>query len=177
MDERITKIINENKWIILFIGIFALGYLSLTLATGMLFPIHVVRSESMVPTLDPGDLVIVKATSSNKVDLGDIIIYRAPRPYPSPIIHRVTDRVNDDGDIYFRTKGDNNPTSDPYLISPSDIVGEYAGYKVPVIGHLILFLQSPIGIIVTITLFAVYFLFATFSSTKKTEEGLLENIH
>jgi len=142
----------------------------------MVFPIHVVRSESMVPTLDPGDLVIVKATSSNKVDLGEIIVYHAPRPYPSPIIHRVTDIVNDDGYIYFRTKGDNNPTSDSYLVYSSDIIGEYTGYKVPVIGHLILFLQSPIGIIVTITLLAVYFLLVKFTSTKKTEESLIETV-
>jgi signal peptidase len=176
MDERITKIIYEYKWIILFIGIFTLGYLTLTIVTGMFFPIHVVSSESMVPSLVPGDIIVVKSTSSDKVYLGDIIVYRAPRPYPSPIIHRVIDKVVEDSSIYFRTKGDNNPTSDPYLVYPTDIIGEYTGLRVPIIGHLILFLQSSTGIITVIILIATYFLFSKFTSTKKTDENLLETI-
>lgn len=89
-------------------------------------PVVAVFSESMEPNLQKGDLVIVQGASSYVT--GYVVVYDAPR-YSYPIIHRVTE-VNEEGVI---TKGDNNPSADPWVTSPSSIHG-MAVARIPLLG-------------------------------------------
>ena len=68
------------------------------------------------------------------------------------ITHRLigTENIKDNnGNIiktYYIFRGDNNPSKDKTLVSSDKIMYHYTGHKIPVIGDLILFAQSYLGI-------------------------------
>ncbi|MEM7823818.1 MAG: signal peptidase I [Candidatus Aenigmatarchaeota archaeon] len=88
-------------------------------------PVVAVMSDSMVPTLLRGDMVIVY---KGNVSIGDIIVFDAPG-YNYPIIHRVYNIT----DGMIRTKGDHNPVVDPWEIDLNAIHGK-AGVRIPLLG-------------------------------------------
>lgn len=76
-----------------------------------IFPIKPVgiATGSMVPNLYIGDLVFIKKCTSNDVEIGDIIEYKAE---DRNTVHRVIKKFQDGGIVYFVTKGDNNEDPD-----------------------------------------------------------------
>jgi signal peptidase len=118
-------------------------------------PFHPVSSESMVPTLNVGDLIIVKGSDPNLVTVGTIIVFHSPRNHEMLIVHRVVGITSQGGKLYFETKGDNNPTRDgwyPYPGVPEEnLVGVVIG-KVAYVGYVILALKEPMGMAVIVLL-------------------------
>lgn len=104
--------------------------LGLNAALGIAFhtdtPVVAVFSDSMVPTLLRGDMIIV--LGSHDVSVGDIIVFDAPG-YRYPIIHRIHDMS---GGI-IHTKGDNNGYVDPWDTTTSAIHGK-ALLRMPLLG-------------------------------------------
>ncbi len=81
--------------------------------------------------LEMGDIVVVGKADNLKI--GDIIIFQANRKYP--IIHRIVEIKNIQGQKVYSTKGDNNSrqlTSEKN-ITKKDIIGK-ALIKIPKIG-------------------------------------------
>ncbi len=73
-------------------------------------PVMAVVSGSMEPTLNIGDLVIIKKVNPDKIEVGNIVVYYDP--YKNiRVVHRVVKIDNIDGKRYFITKGDNNLTN------------------------------------------------------------------
>ncbi len=103
-------------------------------------PIVAVVSDSMVPTLNRGDLVVA---SGGDINVGDIIIYSGPRSYP--IIHRVVGVENESGITGYITKGDNNPSEDPWIVTRDEIHGKLL-FWVPFLGYPRVLLHDLIGI-------------------------------
>jgi len=116
---------------ILVIYVILNGVLPVVLSTRS--PLMVVVSESMTPTLNVGDIIIVRGEASYKVH--DIIVYHTPL-YSKPIVHRIIGIKNG----YFITKGDHNQFSDPGTIaprqgvSPDDVQGKVV-FVVPKLGY------------------------------------------
>jgi hypothetical protein len=52
------------------------------------------------------------------LSVGDIAVYHIPQ---TCTIHRIVEIKNDKNGRYFKFRGDNNPSSDPYKIRDSDI--------------------------------------------------------
>lgn len=73
-------------------------------------PVMAVVSSSMEPTLNKGDLVVVKGTSPEEINVGDIIVYHNPFQGVA-VVHRVIDIKKDGDEFVFYTKGDNNRTN------------------------------------------------------------------
>ena len=109
-------------------GTFAfLGILKVSLKTEN--PLVVVISDSMEPTIDIGDFLVIQGIDPAEIENGTIILYdsRGLWPPPSryveePIVHRVVDRYynNSNEKWYFYTLGDNNNG----IIDPPDSVTE-----------------------------------------------------
>jgi signal peptidase len=89
-------------------------------------PVVAVFSESMLPTFEKGDMIIVQGGTTIKA--GDIVVYDAP-VYKYPIIHRVIN-VTDAGVV---TKGDNNASPDPW-VTPKDKIHGKAIMRIPYLG-------------------------------------------
>ena len=99
----------------------------------------IVVSGSMEPALYRGDVVIVNNNPDN-IQVGDIVVYNATW-YSLPIVHRVISIKHDfNGNTLYETKGDNNPVSDPELITNNQVISKVQ-YTIPKIGYLSLWLK------------------------------------
>jgi signal peptidase len=100
-----------------------------------------VSGESMEPTLDSGDLVLVRQQSN--YGNGDIVAFRPPRRTggrSAAVIHRIVGGSPQEG---FIMQGDNNEGKDPWRISEGDILGEM-WFSAPAGGRFLGMLQSPL---------------------------------
>lgn len=60
-------------------------------------------------------------------------------------VHRIVEIRKIDNTTYYVFKGDASYSNDPQLVTYSMMKGIYKGKKIPYVGSLIVFLQSPIG--------------------------------
>jgi len=153
--------------ILLVIVLISVGgfWLALRAALRTEFPLHAVVSESMVPTLQVGDLLVVQgvvdASEINAApETGDVIVFRKPTDPSEFIVHRAIDKIHGGDQWFFITQGDNNPGPDSWKVPESDVIGRVVG-RVPLLGYLKIFLGSPWGIalfiiLILILLFADY---------------------
>ncbi|MDH3308212.1 MAG: signal peptidase I [Acidimicrobiia bacterium] len=102
-----------------WLGVSVIGVTLLWFVTGM-FGVQpvIVSGPSMSPSLDVGDLVVVRNVPPGDVAVGDVIRFRQGQ---LPVIHRVV-MVEDGGaQIVFVTRGDaNNVEDEPVLASNVD---------------------------------------------------------
>ena len=93
-----------------------------------------IMSNSMKPEFSRGDIVIVADIDKKiieKLKIGDIIIYRLEN---STVIHRIADIKESNGELFFRTKGDNNATVDREYVTEEQVLG-IVKLVVPKIGY------------------------------------------
>jgi len=108
----------------------------------------IVLSGSMETQIYAGDLVVVKEVNTNTLKENDIIAFRED---DIVITHRIIDIKNENGEIRYITKGDNNNTQDNGYVVPSQVEGLYQ-FKISRLGNLAMFIQTPIGIIVSLSI-------------------------
>ena len=117
----------------------------------------VVISGSMEPNIHVNDLVIIRAQEQYAVD--DVVTYRGDG---LPVTHRIiSEHLDENGNLYFITKGDNNNTEDTETVYPDSIVGKVIT-TIPKFGYLQSFVQSPLGVITLASLLLAYFLLPDF---------------
>ncbi len=89
------------------------------------FSLFRVATGSMEPEIPEKSLIVTKRESIDEIEIGDVICFRAQSPgmIGKTITHRVIDRIDKDGTIHLRTKGDANPAADAYYVTDSIVVG------------------------------------------------------
>jgi signal peptidase len=117
------------------------GFLATLLAAAVvpvLLGLHtyVVRSGSMSPTIDTGDLVISRSISPSEVSVGEIVVFKDPGESGRLITHRVRSLHRRDGRFYFVTRGDANTGFERWNLPPSATLGTVA-YRVPKLGYVV----------------------------------------
>ncbi|MEM3506539.1 MAG: signal peptidase I [Candidatus Bathyarchaeia archaeon] len=137
------------------------GIYLLKIALNTDIPLAYVPSRSMEPTLNVGDLVLIKGINPYEIENGTIIVFYVPGHYGEDsyrIVHRVIKILKIDGQIMFETKGDNNPVSDFVrwkYIPANHVIGKVV-FKIPYLGYIALFKESFLkgndGIIIVIGL-------------------------
>lgn len=125
----IQKIKNKNELVNIF------GYKAL-----------VVTSGSMAPTLEIGDLIIIKKVPEADIKKEDIITFMEEKYV---VTHRVVDIINQDGELLYQTKGDSNNAKDADLVKNSQIQGVYK-FKIKKIGNVIIYAQNKIGFFIMV---------------------------
>jgi signal peptidase len=104
------------------------------------YDLRLVRSESMEPTVNMGDVIItgpVKAIAEGQIVTFDL--------NGELVTHRI---ASIDGNA-VKTKGDNVDNVDPWTITTADVVGNYL-FRIPYVGYGMKFVQSRVGWFVTI---------------------------
>ena len=81
------------------------GYQALGMKTG-----------SMRPAINPGDLVIARAVRPADIRNGDIITFRSPLGSHAPYTHRVVRTIAGPDGPQFTTRGDANPAPDIWTV-------------------------------------------------------------
>lgn len=118
-----------------------LGYKVMTVLTG-----------SMEPQLKPGDLIAVKTTSPENLNINDVITYRNSEK--TLVTHRIIDLIDQDGVTLFQTKGDANNIADEDLVTVEQLIGTMQ-FHIPKIGLITNFIKSPLGLVTTATIFLI----------------------
>ena len=84
-----------------------------------------ILSNSMDPVFNKGDVVIYENLDEKELEhipVGTIIVYSIDK---QNIVHRVVSKVQYNGSIYYKTKGDSNNTEDMELVKTNQIKGIY----------------------------------------------------
>lgn len=138
-----------------------------------LFGAYIIISPSMVPTIHVEDAILIQRKEANELKVGDIITFLSndPRYSGLTITHRIVGiEKSKKGDLYFRTKGDNNNSEDATLVSYKNICGKVI-FKIPKIGYLQQLLTNVYGwlfiIIVPCVGFVIYDIVKLSKSIKK----------
>lgn len=124
-------------------------------------------------TLHIGDLIIVQGTEpinlNSDYPASDIIIFKKPTDPDELIVHRIVEKEERDGEIFFFTKGDGNsntkwpdiPSSseyDPWNHGngiPEDLVVGKVVMRIPWVGHFVLFMRNGIGLPLVVGLITI----------------------
>ena len=86
-----------------------------------------------------GDIMVLKGKNVRDIDVGETIVFQSGKP--DPIIHRVVKKREENGELFFQTKGDNNPRSlengliDETNIKEEQIIGT-ALVRIPLLGYI-----------------------------------------
>lgn len=76
---------------------------------------------SMLPALQPNDLIVIEKKEINELCVGDVIIFFSNQKYF--IIHRLIKKMKIGNEILLITKGDNNTYVDKYKINKKNYIG------------------------------------------------------
>jgi len=142
--------INILKIIITLIEIAFLIIIVLTVLSLFGVPkdlqIYVVETGSMEPVIKTGSLAFV--SPSRDYQVGDIITFKSKVTKDSTqnflVTHRIQSIREDDGDLYYTTKGDANNAADPLETNGLSVVGK-TKFTIPYIGYVIGFAKTKVG--------------------------------
>ena len=111
---------------------------------------YVVLSGSMEPAMSPGDVIIVNSVPASAIERNDVITFGGQEG-DTPTTHRVIEVVEQDGTTAFRTQGDANEDPDSGLVSPDAVLGRVT-LTIPLIGYVVLWVNTPVGYITLVLL-------------------------
>ncbi|MFW6383367.1 MAG: signal peptidase I, partial [Nanoarchaeota archaeon] len=80
-----------------------------------------------------GDIIVLRGFSAEDIEIGDVVVFYATKNFP--IIHRVVEKEEQNGEYVFTTKGDHNKEVGPddMDIKEEDIIGK-ASLRIPYLG-------------------------------------------
>jgi signal peptidase len=122
-------------------------------------------SESMEPTINVNDLIVIKKCTQEEIRKDDIITYK--RGNGSVVTHRIVKIGKENGENVYVTKGDNNPIEDDEAIKYSRVYGKYL-FKINGVGKIVEELQKNNGLI-SVALLLIIFIILKNGSDKKKE--------
>lgn len=110
----------------------------------------IVLTGSMEPVIKSGDLIIIKQIDGSNVRVKDVIAFFDPDGNGTSILtHRVEEVFEENGTLYFRTKGDANNTADRLPVPEDDLVGIYVT-RISGAGNVAMFMQTTAGLVVCV---------------------------
>lgn len=116
-----------NIIIVFTIAIFIVLIISCKFYVGIL----AIGSESMTGTINKGDAVVFVKYTDQEIEDGDVIIFTKNN---QTVVHRVARIIENNGEAYYYTKGDNNETVDDGYITDEDIIG-ISKFRIKYIGY------------------------------------------
>ena len=132
----------------------------------------IVLSGSMETQISVGDLVIVKEVDTGTLKKGDIIAFREN---DIVITHRIDDIITEDDKVKYITKGDNNNTRDEGTVLPEQVEGIFI-CKMSGLGNLAIFIQTPIEIILGLSIPVILLIIIGIMDSKKTNKIINEKL-
>lgn len=124
----------------------------------------IIESNSMAPTFEKGDLIIIRKCDTSKLQEGDIITFHTVIENELALnTHRIV-KIEEVSNGYrsYVTRGDNNAVDDEHILMDGDIVGKHVS-TLPKVGKVMNFLSSNVGflavIVIPMLLFFIYQLY------------------
>ena len=126
----------------------------------------IVRSESMKPTFNMGDVIVLRAYEGGELEPGEVIAFEEQG---NTVTHRV---FSSDGGV-IHTKGDAVEDVDNWELQGSQVKGTYL-FKLPYLGYVAKFLRGKAGalmLIVAALAFLIWIIVSEFTGSRKNAEG------
>ena len=140
MSQTIKKIWNGiNSVLISLMILLAIALVGVRLVG---LEVFVVLSGSMEPAYQTGSVIYVKEVDTEELQAGEVITFYLSGD--TIATHRITQIVEGDGEIAFRTKGDANEVEDGAAVPASQVIGTPV-FTIPYLGYLVSYLHSTSG--------------------------------
>ena len=133
----------------------------------------IVLSGSMETQISAGDIVVVKEIDTNELKKGDIIAFKDGNIV---ITHRIDEVTEIDGKTQYITKGDNNSTQDIGYVLPEQVEGVFK-FKIARLGNIAMFIQTPLGMIVCLSIPIIIIILLQTADSKKEKEELVAKLN
>jgi signal peptidase len=142
---------------VLLVALLLETYIGIAYVSNNFTPFMVVTSDSMEPVLSVGDMIYVKGVAPADIQVGDVITFKPPATYiqGTLVTHRVVDISYDSNEVYFKTKGDNNPSVDPWKVDSAEVIGVQKA-MIPALGGYFLYMRTPAGLATIGVVLALY---------------------
>lgn len=131
----------------------------------------IVLTESMDPDIKAGDLIITKSIDKSEIEVGMTVSFFDPNSNSGAVVtHQIIEKIIEDGQVLYRTKGINNNISDRELVPEDNVIGEYTGIRFAGLGSIVLFAQSAWGLVICILIIVILFgvfILSNYISNKK----------
>lgn len=169
------KIIKDFLFIIVIMIILCYAFISVFFSTSVVsvfgLEASVVKSSSMQETINKYDMVFVGKPTNYVAKVSDIVVF-LDNSGKNKIIHRVIEVKHENNKTFVKTKGDNNPLPDNVFINQNDLYAVYL-FHIPLLGLLVTYLTSYLGVSNIIVWFAVFIYIDTLwqEEKKKQEES------
>lgn len=156
--KRIIGIVLLASFLITFIYI---GIIRVTGNVPTFFGLSLIRvtDDNMEPVIDVGEIVISKKTEPEKIELGDVVAYKATRGAQkgSLVVSQVSKTPYEkDGVYYFTTRGIEKDVVDDLEFSESQLRGKVT-HVIPYVGTIYDFFTQWYGIVAFVFLILIIF--------------------
>lgn len=157
LNKNIKKVIYIFLVIIIYNFILlSISYFSNIEFSGLFgYKAFAITTQSMLPTINVGDAIIVQKCEEDKIKEGDIVTFKQNGEF---ITHRITQIKYDAGKKQYITKGDNNNVPDSKTVAYEEIQGVHV-ITIPFLGNLISIAANSIFVILILIIIALLYLY------------------
>jgi len=160
-------------WLVLVVLILITGLVAISaLNIPGSYKLLTVQSGSMSSAIQMGSVVVVREDREYKKD--EIITFINPDTPESSVTHRVFEVKEDDGRIFFVTKGDANEEPDANEVESGWVLGKVI-WTIPFLGYPVSFAKTLPGLILLVILPAVLIVGGELMGIKKEVMKMINN--
>lgn len=137
------------------------------------YQLRTVLSGSMAPEFKTGSIILVEQLDEAKnLKKGDVITFKQDSNHL--VTHRIIEVVKQGKAVQYRTKGDNNEAPDMNLVLPNNVVAQYTGFTIPLIGYLLSYAGSPMGVAILLIVPGLFLLGYSIITIRQTIKEIEE---
>jgi signal peptidase I len=139
----VSAAVRRLRMLVLWIGLGLLFGTLLAAVAPQLAGFHsfTVRSGSMTPAIETGDVVVTKTISPLGARVGDVVTFVDPEGTGKLFSHRVQSVRQVGDNVSFVTRGDANTSTEHWRVPADGSVGQVA-YRIPKIGYALSYIDS-----------------------------------
>lgn len=100
-----------------------------------------VRSGSMTPAIETGDVVVTEPISPLGARVGDVVTFVDPEGTGKLFSHRVQSLRAEGDEVAFVTRGDANTSTERWRVPADGSIGKVA-YRIPKVGYALAWIDS-----------------------------------
>ena len=117
------------------------------------FRAYIITTESMKPSINPGDIIVIKEAKDEDLNVNDIVTVETKTGINTHRIVRIEPNLNKQ----YVIKGDNNNVEDEGTIEINQILGKMI-FRIPALGKIAKALQDEVYVIIIIIILLQIFI-------------------
>jgi signal peptidase len=167
-----VRAVRHLRTLVLWIGLGLLAGTVLAAVAPQLagYRSFTVRSGSMTPAIETGDVIVTEPISPLSARVGDIVTFVDPEGTGKLFSHRVQSVRAAGEDVAFVTRGDANTSTEHWRVPADGSIGKVV-YRIPKVGYALAWIDSPPARLALIAIPALLLLWAALVRIWRPEEA------